>query len=107
MSRAGDASRLRSFAEHVAERFLRQRLPSLAHDEGQVAARAGRECLGQDGQNRQRHRDREIALFRLDRRHAIADMLATEAYSVAAAQARVKQNVEPYSLPRSDRPARS
>ena len=42
----------------------------------------------------------EAALFRLDR--ASAHMLATKAHGIAAAQARIEQNVEPHTLPRAE-----
>jgi len=61
---AEDASRIASLAEHVAEGRFHKRPTLGAADKRQVSARAGRERRREHGQDRQRDRHRELALFR-------------------------------------------
>ena len=47
-----------------------------------------------------------VGLFRLHGRDPVANMLATKSHCIASTQAGIDQNIEPYPLPRTDRPAR-
>ena len=103
VGRLHHAGRSRRFAEHVPERFLRQRVAPSPNDKGQVTTRPGRQGARQHGQDGDR--DRLAALFGAESGHAVADMLASYAMRITPPTARIEQNVEPHTLPGADRPA--
>src|SRR5262245_31053337 len=105
MGRPWHASGLAGSPEQIAERLLGQRLAALAADEREIATRSCSQRHGQDGKDRHRHLDGEAALFGLDLRHALTDMLPTNPHCVTPAQPGVEQYVEPHSLARTNRPA--
>jgi len=90
------------FPKLIPKRALVERMTVRANDESKIAAGADAQRFSEHWQDRQRHLG--VGLFSLDRRDAIADMLAPELHCVAATKAGVQQHVEPHSLSRANRP---
>ena len=104
MRRARHARGSTRISERIAEALFRERLPALADDKREVAARPHRERFGEDRQHRDNGGHREPALFRFHPANAVVNMLAAVSDGVAAAQSAIEQHVEPYALFRPDRP---
>jgi hypothetical protein len=66
---------------------------------------ACRATFGKHRKNGQRHFHRETTLFRLQRRDAIANVLATEPHSIAAPKSGIEEDVKPNPLARTYGPA--
>src|SRR5580658_5785924 len=103
MSRARHARRAARGSKLVAERFLRQRVFVGTGNECEITAGSSLQGFGERAENGQRNRYDITSLFSLERRNTVAHMLAPDPHGVAAAQAGVKQHVEPHTLPRADR----
>ena len=103
MRRARYARSTASDCELIAEARLGHRLAARTGNERKVAARSGRQCLGQHRQDRDGN-DRP-GLLRLDGRDAVADVLAPEPHGIAAPEPGIEQDVKPNALTRTDRPS--
>jgi hypothetical protein len=82
----------------VAETLLHERFAAGSTDPSEVAGRAGVQRPLQDRQNGQRYGDGFPALLGLDRRNAVANVLAADPGEVAAAQAGIEDDVQPNQL---------
>ena len=87
----------------VAETLLHEGFAAGSADPREVAGRTGVQRPLQDRQNGQRHGDGFPALLGLDRCNAVANVLLADPGEVAAAQAGIKDDVQPNPLSGADR----
>src|SRR3954471_8030392 len=98
-----DAGRAGGCGELVTEALFHKRVAASPANPREVSGRAGVQRPLQDRENGERYRNGFSALLRLDRRHAVANVLAADPREVAAAKAGIKDDVQPNPLSGADR----